>query len=330
MIAAALLISVSMLTVSCEKEHFWKAYLEVPEDYAYVPSVILQGTCPFEDMDVEILLQRNGPGTYQRVLKAFPRSYEGMLPAVVVPFYFPEAMLGFELDGTPLEKYAGIEMISHLVARGFACISADAYHLTYVESDKPREAFSRWKDAGDALLADYPGWCGMGKLVADTRLLIDLLEEDPRIDDSRIGIAGHSLGGKAAFYTGCLDDRIKVILASDFGFLWEQSNWEKSWYWGGKLDELKAEGVSNVDLLSCSGGRPFMLVAGQYDTDESLQAMKQAHGYDACPENLVFVNHATGHRPTWESLEAGYDFLDKHLKQPDKGIESFEEEKNTK
>lgn len=314
-IVVALLMSVSMVVVSCEKEPFWKVCLDVPESYAYEPSVVLQDTFSFAEMDVEVLLQRNGPKTYQRVLKAFPKSCDGPLPAVVVPFYFPEAMLGFELDGSPLDKYAGVEMISHLVARGFACISADSFHLTYIESDKPRDAFSRWKEAGEALVTDYPEWCGMGKLVADTRLLIDLLVEDARIDPERIGIAGHSLGGKMAFYTGCLDRRVKAILASDFGFLWHQSNWEKPWYWGTKLDMLKMEGVSNVDILSCSDGRPFMLIAGQYDTNESYEAMKQADGYDDCPENLVFFNHGTGHRPTWESLEAGYDFLNKHLKQ---------------
>ena len=314
-IVAALLVSAGMAVASCGQQSSWKSYLDVPEGYAYEPSVVLQDTFSFSGMDVEVLLQRNGPETYQRVFKVFPKYYDGLLPAVVVPFYFPEAMLGFELDGTPLEKYAGIEMISHLVGRGFACISADAYHLTYVESDKPRETFSRWKDAGEALLADYPEWCGMGKLVADTRILIDLIEDDSRIDAGRIGIAGHSLGGKMAFYTGCLDKRVKAVLVSDFGFLWHQSNWEKPWYWGTKLDMLKMEGVSNVDILSCSDGRPFMLIAGQYDTNESYEAMKQADGYDDCHENLVFFNHGTGHRPTRESLEAGYDFLNKHLKQ---------------
>lgn len=309
-IVAALLVSAGMAVASCAQQSSWKSYLDVPEGYAYEPSVVLQDTFSFSGMDVEVLLQRNGPETYQRVFKVFPKYYDGLLPAVVVPFYFPEAMLGFELDGTPLEKYAGIEMISHLVGRGFACISADAYHLTYVESDKPREAFSRWKDAGEALLADYPEWCGMGKLVADTRLLINLLEDDSRIDAGRIGIAGHSLGGKMAFYTGCLDKRVKAVLVSDFGFLWRQSNWEEPWYWGDKLDMLISEGFSNADVLSCAGGKPFMLVAGHYDTPESHAAIKSASGYQTCPENLVFLDHASGHRPPRHALDVGYDFLE--------------------
>lgn len=308
-------ISLVTLVLSQIDISLWKATIDPPVTYVFESSAVFQESYHIDDLTVEVLIQRNGPGTYQRVFKVFPAAYDTPLPAVLVPFYFPEAMLGCELDGTPLEKYSGIEMIRHLASRGFACISADAYHLTYKKSDKTRDDFSRWKDAGETLLHDYPDWSGIGKLVSDTRLLIDLLEEDERIDSNRIGIAGHSLGGKMAFYTGCLDQRIKVVLASDFGFLWEQSNWEQPWYWGTKLERLKSAGITNTNILSTAEGKPFMLIAGSYDNDISYDAMLQAASYADCQENLVFVNHGTGHRPTWESLEAGYDFLDKHLKQ---------------
>lgn len=303
------------LISSCAKESLLVRYLDVPQDYEYESSDTLIKVYSFDDFDAELLVQANGPGTSQRVLKVFPKEYEDQLPAVVVPFYFPEGMIGFELDTCDsLPRYAGIEMMAHLASRGFACISADSYHLTYMKSDKDRGDFTRWKDAGDAISADWPQWSGMGKLVVDTRLLIDLLEADSRIDPERIGIAGHSLGGKMAFYTGCVDPRIKVILASDFGFLWDQTNWEKSWYWGAKLEELKQNGITNTDLLSYSNGKPFFLIAGEADTDESLEAMKQAEGYENHQERLGFLNHATGHRPPQYALEQGYDFIERFLK----------------
>ena len=117
-----------------------------------------------------------------------------------------------------------------------------------------------------------------------------------------------------AFCTGCVDPRVKVMMASDFGFLWEQTNWEKSWYWGEKIELLKQEGITNTDLLSYSKGKPFFLIAGDADTDASFEAMKQAKGYDRHPERLGFLNHATGHRPPAYALEKGYDFLEKYLK----------------
>ena len=294
-------------------------YLAVPENYDFPEETVQVVSCPFEEFNAEILYQRNGPDTWQRVVKVLPKNIgDKQLPAVVVPFYFPDAMLGFDLaTGDSLPRYKGVEIMLHLVRRGFICISAESFHLTYCpESVKSRDDFSRWQEAADALIHDYPQWCGMGKLVADTRLLIDLLEADPRVDRDRIGIAGHSLGGKIAFYTGCLDPRIKVILASDFGLLWRQSNWEKLWYWGPLLDSLETSGIDNTDMWRYSGFKPFGLIAGDADDDSSYFALLDSlrkSGHENFTD-LFFLNHSSGHRPPAYALEEGYDFLDKYLK----------------
>lgn len=293
----------------------WMEYLSVPDGYVFEKSVKVLKEYSFEEFDATLLLQANGPGTSQRVLKVYPKNLTGKAPAVVVPFYFPEAMVGFELDSKELlPKYSLIRMMADLAKRGYVSISADSYHLTYIDSDMDRGVFKRWEVAGKQLTKDWPGWTGMGKLVADTRLLVDLLEEDGKVDASRIGIAGHSLGGKMAFYTGCLDKRIKVMMLSDFGFLWEQSNWEKVWYWGDKLQELKAKGMDHTGLLSLCGGKPVILLAGKFDNDDSEAAMRRAKGYRGKKqERIVVINHATGHRPPTEALEAGYGFLDRWI-----------------
>ena len=294
-------------------------YLAEPANYAFENSTELVGVYAYKDFNAEVLIQNNGPGTIQKVIKVIPKDIGNRkCPAVVVPYYFPEAMLGTDLStGVEISGYEEVEMMLHLVKRGFICISAESYHLTYCrESVRARDDFSRWKEASGALLRDYPQWCGIGKMVADTRLLIDLLESDSRVKKNRIGIAGHSLGGKIAFYTGCLDSRIKVILASDFGLLWTQSNWESQWYWGTKLEDLETRGFENVDLWEFSGFRPFCLIAGESDNDESYRSLSdriRKTGGSAF-RNLQFVNHATGHRPPWHVLEQGYVFLEKYLK----------------
>lgn len=267
-----------------------------------------------EDFDAEWYIQENGEGKTQRVLMLFPKNLVGRAPAVAVPFYFPEALLAYDhATGEELEYYRGLEMMLHLVRRGYAVASADAYHLSYVESDKDRGDFTRWKDAARALRTDHPNYSGVGKLVDDTRLMIDLLCADSRTDSSRIGIAGHSLGGKMAFYTGCLDERVKVILASDFGIGWHQTNWKDDWYWGKDAARLEAEGFDHSELLTVAQ-KPFCLIAGLYDTDESLEIICRADGYEKDSEKLKFINHATGHRPPMWALDEGYDFLDKWLK----------------
>lgn len=267
-----------------------------------------------EDFDAEWYIQENGEGKNQRVLVLFPKNLVGRAPAVAVPFYFPEALLAYDhATGEELEYYRGLEMMLHLVRRGYVVASADAYHLSYVESDKDRGDFTRWKDAARALRTDHPNYSGVGKLVDDTRLMIDLLCADSRTDSSRIGIAGHSLGGKMAFYTGCLDERVKVILVSDFGIGWHQTNWNDDWYWGNDAARLEAEGFDHSELLTVAQ-KPFCLIAGLYDTNESLEIICRADGYEKDSEKLKFINHATGHRPPMWALDEGYDFLDKWLK----------------
>jgi hypothetical protein len=134
------------------------------------------------------------------------------------------------------------------------------------------------------------------------------------VDPERIGITGHSLGGKMAFYAGCLDSRIKVIVASDFGIGWNQTNWKDIWYWGDRLNEVKSRGMDHAGLLSLSGGKPFCLIAGQADNEESGVIMRRAKGYERHPERLKLINHATGHRPPRSATEEGYRFLDRYLK----------------
>ncbi len=293
----------------------WRELLAVPEKYQFEPQVKHVKNYQYDTFDAELYIQNNGPDTVQRVLITMPKNFSGKLPAVVIPFYFPDAMIGFNMDTLEdLPRFSEIAMSRFLAERGFITITAEAYHLTYCTSDKSeRDDFGRWQRAGEALLADYPAWCGCGKLHADTQLLIDILEKDERVDTDRIGIAGHSLGGKMAFYTGCLDDRIKVIMASDFGMNWDQTNWRDVWYWGDKVEKLKADGLEHSQLLEMAGGKPFMLIAGFYDNMDSWETMKRAKTYSVNSEDLVILNHATGHRPPQDALLKGFEFLEKYL-----------------
>ena len=293
----------------------WARYLSPPAGYAFERKVRLVKKYSFPECDCELYEQANGPGTTQRVLVAFPKELKGKAPGIVAPFYFPEAMLGFELETRqPLENYKGITYLADLARRGFVCASADSYHLTYIPSTRARNDFKRWREAAEALKRDWPEWTGIGKLTADTRLVVDLLCADSRVDADRIGIIGHSLGGKMALYAGCLDPRIKAIVTSDFGLRWDQSNWNDAWYWGDKLAEVRASGMEQAQLLTISGGKPFFLAAGKYDDITSFEAMARAEGYDGRPERLCGVNHATGHRPPRYATEAAYAFLERFLK----------------
>ena len=295
----------------------WTSALSVPAGYAFARRVEHVRTWGFPDFTVDFYRQANGPGTEQRVFVAVPKGRTGKLPAVAVPFYYPEAMLGFDpATGEELPKFKGVTMLADLARRGFVAATADAYHLTYrVGAAEPRGDFKRWTKAAAALARDWPDWTGVGKLTADTRLMIDLLAADTRVDAARIGIIGHSLGGKMAFYAGCLDPRVKVIVTSDWGIDWDGTNWKDPWYWGAaRVDAMKAAGRTHADLLAYAGGKPFMLIAGKYDNAASARAvLDRVPAYRAHPERCVVLDHASGHRPPPDALAAGYRFLEKHL-----------------
>ena len=294
----------------------WAKYLDAPACYnRFERKIEKVKTYGFANYDVEEYVQTNGPGTHQRVLLAVPKGITGPFPTVISPFYCPEAMLGFDpATGRRLEKYEEIAYMCDLVQRGYVVASAEAYHLTYDRNGAPKDDWLKWKYVGERLQKDYPEWTGIGKLAFDTRLLIDLVAADARVDTNRIGIIGHSLGGKMAFYVGCRDPRIKVIVASDFGMGWDQTNWKDIWYWGGKLKDIRAAGLDHAKLLSLSGGKPFCLIAGKYDDASSGEMMRRATGYEGHRERLKFINHASGHRPPAAATQEGYRFLDAYLK----------------
>lgn len=263
---------------------------------------------------VEVYTQPNGPDTVQRVFMAIPDNFKKPCPAVAVPFYYAEAMLGFNPEtNEKIEKFGDIPMMKHLVERGYIVIGGEAYHLTYLKEKPENEKFEFWEMAAKKLIKDNPKWTGMGKLVSDTKLLIDAICKDERVDGKRIAIAGHSLGGKMAFYTGCLDERIKVIIANDFGIGWEQTNWKDIWYWGDLACDFKNKNMEHDELLRIANGKPFCLVAGQYDDDESLEIIKKSEVYNETDGKLEFINHKSGHIPPYEVLDKAYDFLEKWL-----------------
>ena len=273
-----------------------------------------------ETYTLEMYSQINGEGTAQRLLMGFPKNAASPCPAVAVPFYVAGQMLGYDPEtGAVHPRYQKVPIMLDLLRRGYAVASADSYHLTYYESPLPPMDFTRWKEAAEKLRQDHPHWTGVGKLISDTRLVIDALTADPRVDADRIGIIGFSLGGKMAFYTGCMDERIKAICAIDFGFLWHQTNWRDIWYWGNKVDDLIKKGMDHGQLLSACAPKPLCILGGEFDTEESgemlLHIQKTVPGYAPDDCRLQYLRYGHEHRPTPEALAYGYDFLDRWLKK---------------
>ena len=293
----------------------WTAYFKPPKECHFRNRVTLLKKFDWPECDGELYEQANGPGTVQRVLLTFPKKFSGRIPVVVTPYYMPEGMVARNFDtGEDQKGNLEVAFMRHAAARGWAAVCGDSYHLTAIpDSPRGRHDFNRWHDAAEAIRRQFPAWCGEGKKHLDTRLLVDLATADPRIDARRVGIIGHSLGGQTSYYAGMLDSRIKVVVASDFALRFDQSFWETPWYWWEKLYTARRQGLRNEQAALLGGGKPFCMIAGKMDDDSSCRAVLGTGVYDAHPENFLFLNHATRHRPPAYALEMAWRFMERHL-----------------
>jgi cephalosporin-C deacetylase-like acetyl esterase len=91
-----------------------------------------------------------------------------------------------------------LALIHHFTEKGFAVLALDMVGFgTRIE--EAANFYNR-----------YPHWSLLGKMVADTRGVInDACNRMPFIDSSNIFLAGYSLGGTVALFTAALDNRVK-------------------------------------------------------------------------------------------------------------------------
>lgn len=286
------------------------------------------------DFTARLYRQRTGPSTEQLVLLMVPPGLRGRAPGVVVPFYDPDRMCGYDLrTKLPLGPERGSAMFGlHLVRQGYVVAATESYPynlLTAEEAPKDRSGFGVWRAAAAKLARTDPDWTGMGKLTHDARCAMDLLAAAPEADPARLAYMGHSLGGKTSFYAGAFDARARAVVASDFGIAWDATNWGDPWYFGPKLAGMRASGLEHGDLLGRMAPRGFFLIAGQYDGEQSRPQLELAAAayrrVGADEEALRMFDHKSGHQPSFDSLRAAYRWMAVRLDRPQPDLAFLDE-----
>ncbi|HET7559261.1 MAG TPA: alpha/beta hydrolase family protein, partial [Limnochordia bacterium] len=92
--------------------------------------------------------------------------------------------------------------------RGFVCLCPD--HLAAGERLDPRgEPYDT-----APFYVRHPDWSAVGKAIWDGARALDILQSLEVVDGSRLGVAGHSLGGHGSLFLAAMDERVKAAVCN--------------------------------------------------------------------------------------------------------------------
>lgn len=237
---------------------------------------------------------------------------EAPLPAAVVVYYDPETGAGM---GRELRDFG-----FQLAKRGIAALSIGMGASLY------------YPDKDNAKLQPLSA---LAYAASNARAAIANL---PYIDAERIGITGHSYGGKWAMFASCLDEKFACAAWSDGGIVFDESrpnvNYWEPWYLGyekgftrepgvpsednprtGAYKDMVADGFDLHELHALMAPRPFLVSGGSEDPPERWRALNHAVAVNRLlgRENRVAMTNREGHAPTFESNEQLYRFFEHFL-----------------
>jgi hypothetical protein len=202
---------------------------------------------------------------------------EGPFPAVVVVFYEPESAIGL---GREHRDFA-----YQLTRRGFVTLSLGTTEATQARTFAlyhPSIEDARVQPLSMLAYAAANAWHGLAAL--------------PEVDPERIGITGHSFGGKWAMFASCLFEKYACAAWSDPGIVFDEArpsvNYWEPWYLGyhpppwrkrgviseenpahGLYLDLVARGRDLHELHALMAPRPFLVSGGSEDPVSRWRAL---------------------------------------------------------
>jgi hypothetical protein len=240
----------------------------------------------------------------EKIYIMIPRGASGRLPVVIVPFYDVDTSAAKPMGGRQWTP-PGTRSFAYLaVQHGLAAVCIRWFGESYGEG---------YAEAVANLKQRHPNLTGLGKWVQDSQRLLDYMATRPEFDMSRIGMIGHSLGGKMTLYATAMDNRIRAAVSSEPGIGLSFSNYEDYWYLG---EKRPTDGTDQHELLALIAPRPFLLIGGDSaDNDKSWHYINAVKRLYPSPERIGYFNHRTGHSPTPEAVQLSMEWLVRFLKE---------------
>lgn len=244
---------------------------------------------------------------------------EGKRPAVLTVYYEPETSVGL---GKELRDF-GLQ----LARRGFVVLSIGTTEATAAKTYAiyhPSIENAAVQPLSMLAYAAANAW--------------HVLAARDEVDANRIGIVGHSFGGKWAMFASCLFDKFAAAAWSDPGIVFDNSrpniNYWEPWYLGyhpqpwrtrgliteenqafGAYPKLIAEGRDLHELHTLMAPRPFLVSGGAEDAPQRWEALN----HSIAVNDLLGVKQRVGmtnrplHDPNEASNEVIYKFFEHFL-----------------
>jgi len=246
-------------------------------------------------------------------------SGSGPFPAVVVVYYEPETAIGM---GKPHRDFA-----LQLAKRGFVTLSIGTTDATKAKT------YSLYHPSIDKATVQPLSMLGYAAANA-----WHVLASRPEVDAERIGIVGHSFGGKWAMFASCLFDKFACAVWSDPGIVFDESrgsvNYWEPWYLGyhakpwrkrglitaenpahGLYPKLTSAGRDLHELHALMAPRPFLVSGGSEDPPRRWEALNHSIAVNRILgyENRVAMSNRTEHAPNRASNAIIYSFFERFL-----------------
>lgn len=238
---------------------------------------------------------------------------KGPFPAMLVVFYEPETAVG---DGKEKRDFG-----RQLARRGYAILSIGVDPRAF---DPATRGLGLQPLSYLAYVAANAG-----------RALANL----PEVAEDRVGVMGHSYGGKWAMFAACLNDRFACGVWSDPGVAFDESrgnvNYWEPWYLGwepgtsrkpglptesnpstGPYRELVKKGHDLHELQCLMAPRPFLVSGGSEDFPARWRALNHPRAVNAMlgVSHRVAMTSRPEHSPNDTSNGQILEFLDYVLK----------------
>ncbi len=245
----------------------------------------------------------------------------GPFPAAVTVYYEPETAIG---EGNPYRDFA-----LQLARRGFVTLSIGTSDATAAKT------YSLYHPSIDD--AEVQPLSMLGYAAANAW---HVLASRPEVDSKRIGIVGHSFGGKWAMFASCLFDKFACAAWSDPGIVFDESrpsvNYWEPWYLGyhpkpwrkrglitkqnparGLYPQLVSDGHDLHELHALMAPRPFLVSGGSEDPVSRWQALNHSVAVNQIlgHTDRVMMTNRPDHSPNADSNEMIYQFFEHWLRR---------------